>query len=78
MQFKFWKFEIFLWKKRRFWLRWDSRPSLSISIVSIVDYVSDYRKRLTSEMIHIQSNTFSINQKRRYIYFEKNLFPIAW
>ena len=28
----------------------------------IVDYVSDYRKRLTSEMIHIKFN-FSINKK---------------
>ena len=29
----------------------------------IVDYVSDYRKRLTSEMIHIKINKFSINKK---------------
>ena len=29
----------------------------------IVDYVSDYRKRLTSEMIHIKFNKFSINKK---------------
>ena len=28
----------------------------------IVDYVSDYRKRLTSEMIHIKFNKFSINK----------------
>ena len=27
----------------------------------IVDYVSDYRKRITSEMIHIKFNKFSIN-----------------
>ena len=29
----------------------------------IVDYVSDYRKRLTSEMIHIRFNKFSIIKK---------------
>ena len=29
----------------------------------IVDYVSDYRKILTSEMIHIKFNKFSINKK---------------
>ena len=29
----------------------------------IVDYVSDYRKRLTSEMIHIKFNKFSMNKK---------------
>ena len=37
----------------------------------IVNYVSDYRKRLTSEIIHIKSNKFSINKKEdRYIDFE--------
>ena len=35
----------------------------------IIDYVSDYRKRLTSEKIHIEYNKFSIN-KKIYIYFE--------
>ena len=29
----------------------------------IVDYVSGYQKRLTSEMIHIKFNKFSINKK---------------
>ena len=29
----------------------------------IVDYVSDFRKRLTSEMIHIKFNKLSINKK---------------
>ena len=29
----------------------------------IVDYVSDYRKRLTSEIIDIKFNKFSINKK---------------
>ena len=29
----------------------------------IVDYVSDYRKRLTSEIIHIKFNQFSINKR---------------
>ena len=29
----------------------------------IADYVSDYRKRLTSEMIHIRFNKFSVNKK---------------
>ena len=32
----------------------------------IVDYVSDYRKILTSEMIHIKFNKFSINKKKIY------------
>ena len=36
----------------------------------IIDYVSDYRKRLSSKMTHIKSNKFSINKKRRCIYFE--------
>ena len=34
---------------------------------NIVDYVSDYRKRSTSEMIHIKFNKFSIN-KKEYIF----------
>ena len=29
----------------------------------IVDYVSDYREKLTSEMIHMKFNKFSINKK---------------
>ena len=29
----------------------------------IVDYVSDYQKRLTSEIIHINSNKLSIKKK---------------
>ena len=29
----------------------------------VVDYVSDHWKRLTSEMIHIKCNKFSINKK---------------
>ena len=29
--FKFEEFEVFLWKKRRFWLRRDSSPGLSIA-----------------------------------------------
>ena len=31
IKFKFKEFEIFLWKKRRFQLRWDSSPGLSIA-----------------------------------------------
>ena len=38
----------------------------------IVDYVSDYRKRLTSEMIHIKLNKFSINNKEEI--FTLNIF----
>ena len=30
--------------------------------VKIIDYEPDYRKRLTSEMIHIKCNQFSINK----------------
>ena len=37
--------------------------------IKIVDYVSDYQKRLTCEMIHITFNRFSINKKED-IYFE--------
>ena len=32
-------------------------------ITKIIDNVSDYRKRLTSEVIHIKFNKFSINEK---------------
>ena len=43
----------------------------------IVDYLSDYRKRLTSEMIHIKFNKFSKNKKEDIFTLNRIFFSIT-
>ena len=43
---------------------------------NIVDYVSDYRKILTSEMIHIEFNIFSINKKEGIFTLDRICFSL--
>ena len=42
----------------------------------IIDYVSDYRKRLTSEMIHTKFNKFSINKEEDIFTLNRIYFPL--
>ena len=44
--------------------------------VKMIDYESDYRKRLTSEMIHIKCSQFSINKKEDIFTFNRIYFPL--
>ena len=44
--------------------------------VKIIDYESDYKKRLTSEMIHIKCNKFSINKKEDIFTLNRIYFPL--
>ena len=44
--------------------------------VKIIDYESDYNKRLTSEMIHIKCNQSSINKKEDIFTLNRIYFPL--
>ena len=42
----------------------------------IIDYISNYRKRLTSKMIYIKFNKFSINKKEDIFTLNRIYFPL--